>query len=74
MTEPWPGRTPFLARLRRLLWLAALLLPAFGAQAGVVSTTATDSLTHGRLGEATLPHVADPLQKMTENTCIVTII
>ena len=30
---------PVLARLMRLLWAAALVLPAFGAQAGVVFTT-----------------------------------
>ena len=39
MTEPVPGRKPVLALLMRLLWAAALVLPAFGAQAGVVFTT-----------------------------------
>jgi uncharacterized repeat protein (TIGR03803 family) len=53
MTEPLPGRKPVLALpiqpsafsleplafLKRLLWAAALMLPAFGAQAGVVLTT-----------------------------------
>ena len=36
--EPVPGRKPVLALLMRLLWVVALLLPAFGAQAGVVLT------------------------------------
>ena len=39
MTEPVAGRKPVLALLMRLLWAAALALPAFGAQAGVVLTT-----------------------------------
>ena len=38
MTEPVPGRKPVLALLMRLLWAAALVLPAFGAQAAVVFT------------------------------------
>jgi len=38
-TEPVLGGKPFLALLMRLLWAAALILPAFGAQAGVVFTT-----------------------------------
>ena len=39
MTEPVAGRKPVLAVLMRLLWAAALVLPAFGAQAAVVFTT-----------------------------------
>ena len=39
MTEPVPGRKPGLALLMRLLWAAALVLPAFGAPAGVVLTS-----------------------------------
>ena len=39
MTEPVSGRKPVLALLMRLLWAAALVLPAFGAQAAVVFTT-----------------------------------
>ena len=39
LTEPVSGRTPLLALLVRLLWAAALVLPAFGAQAGVVFTS-----------------------------------
>ena len=39
MTEPVSGRKPVLALLMRLLWAAALVLPAFGAQAGVVFTS-----------------------------------
>ena len=39
MTEPVAGRKPVLALLMQLLWAAALALPAFGAQAGVVLTT-----------------------------------
>jgi uncharacterized repeat protein (TIGR03803 family) len=38
MTEPVAGRKPVLALLMRLLWAAALVLPAFGAQAAVVFT------------------------------------
>jgi uncharacterized repeat protein (TIGR03803 family) len=37
-TELLPGRKPVLALLMRLLWAAALVLPAFGAWAGVVFT------------------------------------
>jgi len=36
MTEPVSGMKPVLALLMRLLWAAALALPTFGAQAGVV--------------------------------------
>ena len=39
MTEPVAGRKPVLALLMRLLWAAALVLPAFGAQAAAVLTT-----------------------------------
>ena len=39
MTEPVSGRKPVLALLVRLLWAAALVLPAFGAQAAVVLTS-----------------------------------
>ena len=39
MTEPVAGRKPVLALLMRLLWAAALVLPAFGAQAAVVFTS-----------------------------------
>ncbi len=39
MGEPVPGRKPVLALLMRLLWAAALVLPAFGAQAAVVLTS-----------------------------------
>ena|ERR1035438_3672477 len=39
ITEPVAGRKPVLALLMRLLWAAALVLPAFGAQAAVVFTT-----------------------------------
>src|SRR5208282_4612644 len=39
MTEPVAGSKPVLALLMRLLWAAALLLPAFGTQAAVVLTT-----------------------------------
>jgi uncharacterized repeat protein (TIGR03803 family) len=39
MTEPVAGRKPVLALLMRLLWAAALVLPAFGAKAAVVFTT-----------------------------------
>jgi uncharacterized repeat protein (TIGR03803 family) len=38
-TELFRGRKPVLALLMRLLWAAALVLPAFGASAGVVFTT-----------------------------------
>ena len=38
MTEPAPGRKRDLALLMRLLWAAALVLPAFGAQAAAVLT------------------------------------
>jgi hypothetical protein len=38
MAGPALGRKPVLALLMRLLWAAALVLPAFGAQAGVVFT------------------------------------
>src|SRR5579859_7334413 len=38
MTEPVSGRQPVLAQVMRLLWAAALVLPAFGAQAAVVFT------------------------------------
>ena len=34
----WSGRKPLLPWLRRLLWAAALLLPAFAARADVVFT------------------------------------
>ena len=34
----WSGRKPLLTRVRRLLWAAALLLPAFAARADVVFT------------------------------------
>ena len=37
-TKLLPGRKPVLALLMRLLWAAALVLPAFGAWAGVVFT------------------------------------
>ena len=39
MTGPATGRKPVLVLLMRLLWAAALVLPAFGASAGVVFTT-----------------------------------
>ncbi len=39
MTEPVSGRQPVLPLLTRLLWAAALVLPVFGAKAGVVLTT-----------------------------------
>jgi len=39
MTEPVSGRQPVLALLMRLLLAAVLVLPVFGAQAGVVFTT-----------------------------------
>ncbi len=39
MTEPVAGRKPVLALLMRLLWVAALGLPAFGAQAAAVFTS-----------------------------------
>jgi uncharacterized repeat protein (TIGR03803 family) len=39
MTGPVPGRKPVLALIMRLVWAAVLVLPAFGAQAGVVLTT-----------------------------------
>jgi len=38
-TEPMPDRKPALALVTRLLWAAALVLPAFGAQAAAVLTT-----------------------------------
>jgi uncharacterized repeat protein (TIGR03803 family) len=38
-TELLPGRKPALALLMRLLWAAALVLPAFGASASVVFTS-----------------------------------
>jgi uncharacterized repeat protein (TIGR03803 family) len=38
LTEPLPGKKPVLALLMRLLWAAAFVLPAFGAQASVVFT------------------------------------
>jgi len=38
MTWPVPGRKPVLALSFRLLWAAALVLPASGAQAGVIFT------------------------------------
>ena len=38
-TEPLSGRKPVLVLLVRLLWAAALVLPVFGVQAGVVLTT-----------------------------------
>jgi uncharacterized repeat protein (TIGR03803 family) len=38
ITEPVSGMKPVLTLLMRLLWSAALALPAFGAQAGVVFT------------------------------------
>ena len=36
MTEPLPGKKPAFALLRRLLCAAAFVLPAAGAQSGVV--------------------------------------
>src|ERR1035441_6600998 len=36
--RPLSGRKPLLIRVRRLLWAAALLLPAFGTRADVVFT------------------------------------
>ena len=39
MTEPVPGRKPVSALLTRLLCAALLVLPVFGAQAGVVFTS-----------------------------------
>jgi uncharacterized repeat protein (TIGR03803 family) len=39
MTKPVSRRKPVLALLIRLLWAAALVLPAFGVQAAVVLTT-----------------------------------
>jgi hypothetical protein len=39
MTEPVGGRKPVLVLLMRLLWAAALVPPAFAAQAAVVLTT-----------------------------------
>src|SRR5208283_66745 len=39
MTEPVSGRKPVLALLMRLLWAAALVLPAFRAEAAAVLTT-----------------------------------
>ena len=39
MTESVAGRKPVPALLMRLLWAAALVLPAFGAQAAAVLTT-----------------------------------
>ncbi len=39
MTELVTGRKPVLALLMRLLWAAMLVLPAFGASAGVVLTS-----------------------------------
>src|SRR5208283_4512819 len=39
LPEPVPDRKPVLALLMRLLWAAALVLPAFGTQAGVVFTS-----------------------------------
>ena len=49
MTGPVSGRKPVLALLMRLLWAAALVLPAFGAQAGVVLTSlhSFQGLTNG---------------------------
>jgi uncharacterized repeat protein (TIGR03803 family) len=38
MTGPVPGRKPVLTLLMRLLWAAALALPALGAEAGVLFT------------------------------------
>src|ERR1035438_2530821 len=38
-TGPVPGRKPVLDLLMRMLWAAALVLTALGAQAGVVFTT-----------------------------------
>ncbi len=54
-TEPVPGRKPVLALLTRLLWAAALALPAFSAQAGAVLTTLY-SFTGGNDGGG--PHAA----------------
>jgi hypothetical protein len=45
MGEPVPGRKPVLALLMRLLWAAALVLPAFGAQAAVVLIGRRTTLT-----------------------------
>ena len=39
ITEPVLGRNSLLDLLMRLLWVAAMTLPAFGAQAGAVLTT-----------------------------------
>src|ERR1019366_4208049 len=39
MTGPVSGRQPVMALLMRLLWAAALVLPAFGAQSAVVLTS-----------------------------------
>jgi uncharacterized repeat protein (TIGR03803 family) len=52
MTTPVSGGKPLLALLIRLLWAAALVLPAFGAQAGVVLTTlhSFGVLTNGASG------------------------
>jgi hypothetical protein len=38
MSEPVAGTKPVSAPLMRLLWAAALVLPAFGAEGGVIYT------------------------------------
>src|SRR5579864_4981351 len=38
-SEPVSGRKPVLALLMRLFWTAALVVPVFGAQAGVLFTS-----------------------------------
>ena len=61
MTRPVSGRKPVLALLMRLLWAAALVLPAFGAQAGVVFTSlhSFQALTNGANPEAGLVQGSD---------------
>jgi uncharacterized repeat protein (TIGR03803 family) len=61
MTEPVPATKPVLALLRRLLWTAALALPAFGAK-GVVGLTTLHTFgtsTDGALPDAALVQGSD---------------
>jgi uncharacterized repeat protein (TIGR03803 family) len=61
MSGPALGRKPVLALLMPLLWAAALLLPAFGAQAGVVFTNlhSFQVFTNGAYPKAVLVQGSD---------------
>jgi uncharacterized repeat protein (TIGR03803 family) len=61
LTEPGSGRQPVLALLTRLLWAAALVLPAFGAHAALVLTNlhSFQVFTNGANPEASLVQGSD---------------